>query len=171
MVDLGAGNGIKIKMLVETAVKEEHEFEYIPIDISHSSNLILADTVAKVSPHLKATLLTASYEQGVEWVRANKKDRNFFTFIGNSISNFRDADKEQFFEKLKACLKKGDMLLIGVDLKKDPHLINKAYNSDIALSKAVTLNNLARINRELEGNFNLENFFTDSHYNPLAGQN
>ena len=62
LVELGAGDGLKVKFLIETAVKEGYDFEYIPIDISHSSNLILAETMAKVSPDIKATLLTALYE-------------------------------------------------------------------------------------------------------------
>ena len=84
-MELGAGDGSKVKFLIEKAVKEGYEFEYIPIDISHSSNLVLADTIAKVSPDIKGTLLTAIYEQGISWVVENKKGKNVFIFIGSSI--------------------------------------------------------------------------------------
>ena len=67
-------------------------------------------------------------------------------------------------------MKKGDMLLVGVDLKKDPRVIDKAYNCDIELNEAFVLNSLARINRELEGTFDLKSFFAYCHYNPMAGE-
>ena len=169
-MDLGAGDGEKVKFLIEKALKEEYDFEYIPIDISHSSNLTLAEAIKKISPNLKMTVLTALYEQGIKWVDENKKGKNVFLCIGNSLGNLSGAQRREFLEYLKGHLKKGDMVLLGVDLKKDPELIRKAYFDNRDHANRFIWNIFARINRELEGDFDPDNFFTYSYYDPSVGE-
>ena len=127
-MELGAGDGDKVKFLIEQAVKEGYDFEYIPIDISHSSNLILAEVVKKISPDIKMTVLTALYEQGIKWVHENKEGRNVFVSIGNSMSNLTTGERKEFLQYLKNHMKKGDMLMWGLDYKKNPEIIRQAYS-------------------------------------------
>ena len=65
-------------------------------------------------------------------------------------------------------MKKGDMFLVGVDTKKDPEIIHNAYH-DGKLFSNFFMNSLARINRELEGTFNLDKFFSYCYYDPKIG--
>ena len=169
-MELGAGDGEKVKFLIEKALKEEYDFEYIPIDISHSSNLTLAEAIKKISPDLKMTALTALFEQGIKWVDENKKGKNVFLCIGNSLGNLSGTQRREFLEYLKGHLKKGDMVLLGVDLKKDPELMRMAYFQNRELADRFIWNIFARINRELGGDFNPENFFTYSYYDPSVGE-
>ena len=170
LIELGAGDGEKIKFLIQTAIKEEYDFDYIPVDISYSSNLTLAEAVKKISPNIQMTALTALYEQGIKWVYENKKGKNVFAFIGSSISSFSKKERNEFLEYLKNHLKKGDMVLMGVDLKKDPETIRMAYFGKRELGEKFIWNIFVRINRELEGNFKLENFFIYAYYDPYVGE-
>ena len=102
LVELGAGDGEKVKFLIEKAVKEEYDFEYVPIDISHGSNLTLAEAVKKISPHIKMTALTSLYEEGIKWAHDNKQGRNVSVCIGSSISNLDKSEREKFFKFMKA---------------------------------------------------------------------
>ena len=105
----------------------------------------------------------------MKWAADNKKDRNIFMFMSSSIGGMSDKDRQEFLAHLKPCLKKGDMFLVGVDLRKDPELIDKAYDKEMA--RDFSLNNLQRINRELEGTFDLDKFYLHRFYNPLKGEN
>ena len=116
------------------------------------------------------TALTALYEQGIKWVYENKKGKNVFAFLGSSISNLSEKERKEFLEYLTSHLKKGDMLLMGVDLKKDPEIMRMAYFQNRELADKFIWNMFVRINRELEGNFNLDNFFIYAYYDPYVGQ-
>ena len=146
LVELGAGDGEKVKFLIEKAVKEEYDFEYVPIDISHGSNLTLAEAVKKISPHIKMTALTSLYEEGIKWAHDNKQGRNVFVCIGSSISNLDKPDREKFFEFMKNNMKKGDMVLWGIDLKKDAETMRLAYFDHRDLAVKCTKHILSRVN-------------------------
>ena len=73
LVELGAGDGKKTQFLLEAAMKEGYDMEYVPIDISHDSNMVLAENLKEHLPNLKMTVITALFEEGVEWVSKNKK--------------------------------------------------------------------------------------------------
>ena len=87
MVELGAGDGKKTQFLLEAAMKEGYDMDYVPIDISHDSNLVLAEHLKEKLPNLKMTIITALFEDGVEWVSKNKKERNVFFILGNTLGN------------------------------------------------------------------------------------
>ena len=168
-MELGAGDGEKVKFLIEKAVKEEYDFEYVPIDISHGSNLTLVEAVKKVSPHIKMTALTALYEEGIKWAHDNKQGRNVFACVGGSIGNFEKSEREKFFEFMKGHMKKGDMAMWAIDLKKDPETIRLAYFDHKDLAVKCTEHVLSRINGELHANFDLGNFFPYVYYDPYVG--
>src|SRR5690606_4505689 len=91
-------------------------------------------------------------------------------FLGSNIGNFRPAEVEKFLKNMASALRSGDMLLIGFDLKKNPLTILNAYNDKSGITKAFNLNLLARINRELGGDFELTGFDHFPTYNPQTGE-
>ncbi|MFK7937434.1 MAG: L-histidine N(alpha)-methyltransferase, partial [Saprospiraceae bacterium] len=95
--------------------------------------------------------------------------RKVVLFLGSNIGNFEPADAERFLAALADKLNPNDLLLVGVDLKKDPQTILDAYNDAAGITEAFNLNLLTRINRELGGNFVVENFKHWETYNPLTG--
>ena len=147
LVELGAGDGLKTRILIETAFKEGYDFEYIPIDISHASNVQLAHNVEEISKDIKMTVVTAEYKDGVEWVRKHKEGRKVFCILGSSIANYKDEEIREFAEWLRGCLAKGDMMIVGLDMKKDPFVIQNAYSNEKGSNRKFNMNLLARINK------------------------
>ena len=90
-------------------------------------------------------------------------------FLGSNIGNFRPKMAQTFLQTIKNELNTGDYVLIGIDLKKDPDLILKAYNDSGGVTKEFNLNLLRRINRELDANFNIGTFDHDPSYNSTTG--
>ena len=86
-------------------------------------------------------------------------------FPGSTIGNFEPHDAGAFLRHAGRMLGRGSSLLIGVDLVKDPGVLNAAYNDPAGITARFNLNLLARINRELDGNFELESFRHHAFYN------
>ena len=147
LVELGAGDGKKTQFLLEAAMKEEYDMEYVPIDISHDSNLLLSEHLKEHQPNLNMTIITALFEDGVEWVSKNKKERNVFFITGNTLGNNKQEEIEQFFRWINNYMKTGDKFMVGIDMKKNPEIIQKAYFNDSPLEKEFIMNNLCRINK------------------------
>ncbi len=90
-------------------------------------------------------------------------------FMGSSIGNFTPAEALQFCTRLRQQLQPGDLLMIGFDLRKNPQTILDAYNDKAGITRAFNLNLLERINRELDGDFDLSQFTHFPTYDPLTG--
>jgi dimethylhistidine N-methyltransferase len=86
-------------------------------------------------------------------------------FPGSTIGNFEPHEASSFLRHAGRMLGRGAALIIGVDLVKDAGILNAAYNDAAGLTAKFNLNLLARINRELNGNFELENFGHRAFYN------
>ena len=147
-------------------MKAGYEMEYVPIDISHDSNLVLAENMKKHVPNLNMTVVTSLFEDGVEWVFKNKKERNVFIILGNTLGGQEYEEIVEFFKWINNYLKKGDKFVIGLDMLKDPEIIQKAYFNESGLEEKFIMNNLSRINKELKGSFNLEKFYPHSFFDP-----
>ena len=90
-------------------------------------------------------------------------------FMGSNIGNFPGEKAIEFIRFVNDYLNPGDYFLMGVDLKKNPHVIRAAYNDKEGVTKRFNLNLLERINHELGGDFNLKAFEHYGVYNPLDG--
>src|SRR5204863_2665174 len=90
-------------------------------------------------------------------------------FLSSNIGNFEKAEAHMFLRAIRGVLKSGDALLLGADLKKDRATLEAAYNDSLGVTRAFIVNELARINRELGGNFDLWAFGLRSVYNEEAG--
>jgi len=91
-------------------------------------------------------------------------------FLGSNIGNFERDEGASFLRAIRGLLKSGDALLLGADLKKDRATLEAAYNDSLGVTRAFIVNELARINRELGGNFDLWAFGLRSVYNEEAGR-
>eukprot|EP00186_Timspurckia_oligopyrenoides_P002407 CAMPEP_0182442954 /NCGR_PEP_ID=MMETSP1172-20130603/1805_1 /TAXON_ID=708627 /ORGANISM="Timspurckia oligopyrenoides, Strain CCMP3278" /LENGTH=354 /DNA_ID=CAMNT_0024638065 /DNA_START=70 /DNA_END=1131 /DNA_ORIENTATION=+ len=171
LVELGAGDGTKTSSLIRELIDAGVEVEYIPIDISKyaiQSLLIAIQLEFRDSPKLHCHGLIAEYSVGLEWIRQHRPGRrSVVLFLGNSIGNFSAESSVEFLESLRSHLQPADIMMIGFDLKKDPEILRKAY-SDCITSK-FNLNLLARMNRDLGANFDLDQFYHVANYNPVRG--
>ena len=96
-------------------------------------------------------------------------NRKVVLFLGGNIGNMPADEAQHFCRRLRSLLEPGDIALIGFDLKKNPHTILDAYNDKAGLTRAFNLNLLDRINRELDGNFNVDKFSHYQTYDPESG--
>ena len=90
-------------------------------------------------------------------------------FMGANIGNMNTEEAKGFCAELKSLLSKDDILIIGFDLKKNPKRILDAYNDEQGITRAFNLNLLNRINRELGGDFDIDNFEHYASYDPESG--
>ncbi|MFN6945834.1 MAG: L-histidine N(alpha)-methyltransferase [Cytophagaceae bacterium] len=170
LVDLGAGDGLKTKILINHFLKSGQNMVYSPIDISPDSIKYLLNNLRKEFPDLEGEGISADYFEGLKSLREDKKTKKLVLFLGSNIGNFDLKETMTFLKELHDSLNKDDLLLIGFDLKKDPRVIIKAYDDKSGITAEFNRNLLKRINEELGGNFNPDDFTFFPKYDPETGE-
>ncbi len=170
LVELGAGDGQKTKVLLRSFLQEKADFRYLPIDISGHVLNELEASLTQEMPELEVKPIANEYFDALEKLQTLSAEPKVVLFLGSNIGNFPKGKAEAFLNKLGSKLVKGDKLLMGVDLKKDPAKILAAYSDKTGITARFNLNILKRINTELGGNIALENFEHYASYNPQNGE-
>lgn len=170
VVELGAGDGKKTKILLEHLIDRRQAFNYAPIDISEGAVKVLTGELKKTMPSLDMHGIVAEYQRGINWLSDNSAtSRNLVLFLGSSIGNFSSHEAEGFLVSLRESMGREDHLLVGFDLKKDVKVMKEAYDDSEGITAAFNLNLLERINRELGGEFDSREFRFQSTWDPEAG--
>ena len=169
LVELGAGDGKKTFLLLERFFEKGLQFRYVPIDISESAIKGLVESCCDCYSQMAVEGLVAEYFDGLKWLASQNQRRNFVLFLGSNIGNFTQAETELFLRGLWDALNDGDLVLIGFDLKKDVNRIKDAYDDSQGVTAQFNLNLLSRINRELGGDFKLDQFEHHCAYNEEMG--
>lgn len=159
VVDLGAGDGSKTRVLLEHLLSCGHAPRYVPIDISHGAMRDLVARTRAALPTLEVHGLVAEYVEGIAHLtRQAAPRRKLVVFLGSTIGNFRADDARALLTRVREACADGDLLLVGFDLKKDPHVLFRAYNDAAGVAAAFNKNLLHRLNRELGTDFDVERF-------------
>ncbi len=169
VVELGAGDAVKSVYLLKELVTKKAISTYFPVDISNHIIDLLHEKLPEEVPHLNIHGLNGEY---LEMLRSAKKISDkikLVLFLGSNIGNISLQDVPFFCKELRAQLSPGDMVLIGIDLKKNPKQILAAYNDSKGYTEQFNLNLLQRINTELKGDFNLDAFDHYATYDPQSG--
>ena len=169
LVELGAGDGVKTMILIDHFLKQGRTFDYVPIDISEGAMKDIVERSNEQFPDLKVGGLVTDYFNGLKWLNNRNDSLNFVLFLGSSIGNFTHAEARFFLRNMWSCLDHGDVLLLGFDLKKDIELLLNAYNDRGGVTAEFNLNVLKRINRELGGQFDIDNFRHFGTYDVFSG--
>ncbi|MBA2650920.1 MAG: L-histidine N(alpha)-methyltransferase [Tatlockia sp.] len=165
LIELGPGEGIKTRLLIDYFMNKNFSFSYYSIDISKKYLSQIVDKFNKELPTLETIALNSDYIKGVKWLSGHSKKRNFLLFLGSSIGNFTLVDTKKFLNMLHSFLHPGDYLLIGFDLLKDINILLQAYNDRDGLTREFNLNILKRMNKELGAKFTLNSFYHYGTYN------
>ena len=170
LVELGAGDGTKTKILIRALEEAQATFSYCPIDISKHVLQELRRELKQEFPGLQVHAQAGDYFQALDLLD-KKLDMlpRIFLFLGSNIGNFSKAEARQFLSRFRQKVRPGDRLLIGMDLKKDPQRILDAYNDPQGITAAFNLNLLHRINRELGADFEPAKFKHWETYQPVTG--
>ncbi|MFM9905547.1 MAG: L-histidine N(alpha)-methyltransferase [Pyrinomonadaceae bacterium] len=169
LIELGAGDGSKTAVLVDHFLKQNADITYSPIDISQEALDALKAKFHDEFPALKMAVRNGDYFSILESLKNGGGRRKVLLFLGSNIGNFSRERSVDFFRQLRAVMNDDDLLFIGFDLHKDPHIIVNAYDDAAGVTAAFNLNLLRRINRELGGNFNLDKFTHYANYRPIDG--
>jgi L-histidine Nalpha-methyltransferase len=165
VVELGSGTGTKTRHILAAATRY-HSVNYLPIDISRSA----LDSCVKILgalDNVNIRPIEANYLEGVEAALTgrNTGEPALLLFLGSTIGNFNRTDATSFLAQIRQRMQPGDHLLLGADLVKPRAKLLSAYDDPIGVTAAFNLNLLARINRELDGHFELSQFAHQARYN------
>ena len=169
IIELGAGDGTKTKILLKHFLDRGIDFTYTPVDISGNVLEILEENLKAEMPDLKIESYEGDYFDALADI-SESPEKDIVFFLGSTVGNFAQGEAESFLTKLQQILKPGDLLFMGVDLKKDPSIILDAYNDSQGVTREFNLNLLDRINAELDGNFDRDQFQHYPYYNPHTGE-
>lgn len=164
IVELGAGDGEKTKILLKHFILRNMNFRYLPIDISASALNELGMTLRKECPLVDVQGIISDYVLGLQQATNNHPAPKLILFLGSNIGNFSPEEAQEFLCFLRRGLHPDDYLLIGFDLIKDPCLLTNAYNDPGGITAAFNRNILCRINRELNADFQPKRFKYFSTY-------
>ncbi|WP_240625487.1 L-histidine N(alpha)-methyltransferase [Spirosoma pollinicola] len=170
LVELGAGDGLKTKILIGHFEDQQADFTYAPIDISVDALEGLVVDLRKQWPDLQLNPRHDDYFSALELLSSESNSRKVVLFLGSNIGNFAPDEAIAFYQQLHDRLQPGDLVLTGFDLQKHPAIIHTAYNDRQGLTRAFNLNLLRRINRDLDANFDLAAFDHYETYNPENGE-
>lgn len=167
MIELGAGDGVKTQVLLDYFSSVKKPFHYIPVDISDSVLTQLTHRLSAAIPDLQISPKKARYENAL--AEFHGLPDKVILFLGANIGNYSLSDAQHFIKNLAASMAPGDLLVVGFDLKKNPRVIQRAYDDERGVTARFNLNLLRRLNEELGANFDLDSFVHYPVYNPGSG--
>jgi dimethylhistidine N-methyltransferase len=161
LLEYGSGESLKTRLLIRAL----RPTTYLPVDISPSALERAAARLAREFPWLRIVPVAADFSRPLD-LPAAKGQRTAY-FPGSTIGNLTPDEAHGFLARARAQAKR---MLIGTDLKKDATVLHAAYNDSRGVTAAFNLNLLARINRELGGDFDLRSFAHYAFYNARHGR-
>jgi L-histidine N-alpha-methyltransferase len=178
LVEFGSGSTVKARILLRAA---PHVAFYVPVDISADFLGKEAASLKRDLPDLHVLPVAADFTKPFDLPAAVRPQPRTGFFPGSTIGNFEPHEATRFLRHVGKLLGPGAMLLVGVDLVKEPDVLHAAYNDSAGVTAAFNLNLLHRINRELAADFDVDAFrhraFYDSerrriemHLESLAAQ-
>ncbi len=166
LVELGSGSSRKIRTLLDAV----EPAAYVPLDISRDHLLSSAKALAADYPELEVHAACTDYSNDFQLPELPEHLPRAAFFPGSSIGNFEPDDASRLLARLGRHLGEDGKLLIGVDLKKQNHILHAAYNDSRQVTAAFNLNLLERTNRELEADFDIDLFEHQAYFNDDAGR-
>ncbi len=170
LVELGSGSAEKTCRLIEAFLKKGRGLRFLPIDISRSALEQSARALVARYPDLEVAGVAAEYEVGLHQVAREDGPSKLILWLGSNVGNLDHAEAVGFLARVRKTMAPGDGLLIGIDLLKDQGILERAYDDPGGVTSRFNLNLLARINRELGGDFDLRGFRHRAVFHPDPGR-
>ena len=168
LVEFGSGSSIKTTLLLDAL---QDPVAYVPLDISEDHLIKTAKDLQKKYPRIEVLPLVADFTKSFQLPKSNRPASHSAVFFpGSTIGNFLPIEATQMLKTIAGILGPDGGMLIGIDLQKDPAIIEAAYNDAKGITDAFNLNVLHRVNRELSGNFNVDQFSHYAAYNAEMGR-
>lgn len=165
LVELGSGSAIKTELIIEEMLNQHDKVVYSPIDISEKMLMESSSLLLEKYENLEINSVAAEYDEGLRQIDMQTSQAKLILWLGSSIGNFEKVTAIAFVKNLLQSSSSDDYFLFGFDLIKDRKILLDAYNDSQGVTAQFNLNLLKRINRELAGEFDLDNFIHKAIYN------
>lgn len=169
LIELGAGDGKKTKVLLRHLVAQKTDFSYLPVDISLNVLEELKASLKEELPEFQMEIQQGTYLKTLEELSNFGSRKKVIMMLGSNIGNLLHKDAIKFMKNIAGAMNSEDMLFMGFDQKKHPQTILNAYNDPQGVTEAFNKNLLVRINSELNGNFDVDSFLHWETYDPETG--
>ncbi|HJT34247.1 MAG TPA: L-histidine N(alpha)-methyltransferase [Pirellulales bacterium] len=169
VIELGSGSAVKTRLLLD-ALLPGRRVRYVPIDICRP---VLEQSAADLLQRfgtLEIVAIAAEYHEGLRHLVSESDRPRLILWLGSNIGNFTRAEAAAFLRRIRDTMTPADRMLVGVDLRKDRAVLEAAYDDAVGVTAAFNRNLLARINHELDGNFELGAFRHRAIYNEDLGR-
>ncbi len=181
LVELGSGSASKTRALLDAMMAEKERSGpdrlpvcYVPLDVSESALSQSAKRLLKEYPALEISGYVCDFDRSLEPLLARPREEDglgrLVIFLGGTIGNFTPERQRSFLDRLRAGLKRGDYLLVGVDLVKDARVLEAAYDDAAGVTARFNKNLLNVLNRRLGGEFDPELFAHRAVYDAQAAR-
>ena len=169
LIELGAGDGKKTKILLRYMASKGINFSYLPIDISQNVLDGLKESVNKEIPSVTIKPQQGTYFEVLNDVATYNKRKKVIMVLGSNIGNLLHEQAIVFLRNIKDTMSTKDVLFMGFDQKKNPQTVLDAYNDSEGITEAFNKNIMHRINNELDADFNPDLFKHWEVYDPETG--
>lgn len=158
VAELGSGSGRKTRWLLEALCRRQSTC-YHPVEISPAALAMCRRELGDIES-LSVVGFEREYLDGLQEIAGRRKGgaHLLVLFLGSTIGNFDKPADTLFLQEIRRILRPGDSLLLGTDLEKPIPQLIRAYDDPLGVTAAFNLNLLARVNRELGGDFDLDQF-------------
>lgn len=167
LVEFGSGSSVKTELLL---ARLPSGAVYVPVDVSESALNEAAQRLSARFPALDVRPLVGDFSHPILLPQDLRTRRKLGFFPGSTIGNFGPTDAVRLLRSFGLGLSGASRLIVGVDLKKEARKLVAAYNDSRGVTAAFNLNLLARINRALEADIDLDSFRHEAIYDPRAGR-
>lgn len=168
LIEYGSGSGIKTRLLLDVLPSPAC---YVPVDISREHMAQSAAELNQLYPELEVLPVCADFTEPFDLPRCQASPRRQVVYFpGSTLGNFSPSAARQLLASMVKLVGPGGGLLLGIDLQKEPALLEAAYNDSLGITAEFNRNLLRRIRNELGGELDLEGFQHTSFYNSAAGR-
>jgi L-histidine N-alpha-methyltransferase len=167
LVELGAGSAEKSRLILSAMQAAGTADVYVPIDVSASFLTLTAARLQREYPGLTVEPVVADIAEDF-FAPADLPHPALYAFLGGTIGNFYPPAAIRLLKRIRMAMQPGDRLLLGVDLRKDIHRIEAAYNDSQGVTAAFNRNMLLVLNHELHSDFDPETFEHRAFYEPVT---
>jgi len=156
LIELGSGSSEKTRLLLDALTARGSLGTFVPLDVSVSALRQSTAEIATDYPGLRVRGIVGDFTRDLD--RLPTGGRRLVAFLGGTIGNLLPAERAGFLAAMRATLERGDWLLLGTDLVKDPAVLVPAYDDAAGVTAEFNRNVLRVLNRELDANFDVAAF-------------
>lgn len=156
LIEFGSGTSLKTRLLLD---RLESPLAYVPVDISREHLFTAAGALAKDYPNLHIVPVCADFTQNFELPQfIRTAQRRVVYFPGSTLGNFARPQARELLTRMRDLVGANGAVLIGIDLRKDPSVLERAYDDSAGVTAEFNINALRHVNRELGTDFDLDAF-------------